>query len=177
MWIISTRLRGGGVGGWGEPHRILWPSVMRQTDSWGKLLEQAHNCGRLGDWLKGLICMPLSSPTNSQEAPVDKVTSVSLPVCQPGMKTDQTADSRLGQCRRSPCSWSCARWWPQIHVRGDGHPGSPTQGQETKLHLNHLRPHMAGCICCFAMETPSSQTQILHLLHRLQLVTGAVCSI
>lgn len=40
--------------------------------------------------------MLLSSPTNSQEAPVDKVTSVSLPVCQPGMKTDQTADSRLG---------------------------------------------------------------------------------
>lgn len=105
---------------------------MRHTNSWGKLLDWAHNCRQLCDWLKGLICMLLSSPTNSQEAPVDKVNSVSLPVCQPRRKTDQTAHSRLGECRRRPCSWSSGQWWPQIHVRGDRHPGSQMQGQKPK---------------------------------------------
>lgn len=50
----------------------------------GKEISRAHNCRQLGDWLKELICMLVSSPTNSQEAPVNKVTRVSLPVCQPG---------------------------------------------------------------------------------------------
>lgn len=105
---------------------------MRHTNSWGKLLDWAHNCRQLCDWLKGLICMLLSSPTNSQEALVDKVNSVSLPVCQPRRKTDQTAHSRLGECKRHPCSWSSGQWWPQIHVRGDRHPGSQMQGQKPK---------------------------------------------
>lgn len=78
MGIISTSRR---EGTWNEPSWTLWPSAMRETNSWGKWLDQAH-CWQLGDGLKELICMLLSSPTDSQEAPLDKVTSVSLPLCQ-----------------------------------------------------------------------------------------------
>lgn len=44
--------------------------------------------------LREAIYMLLSSPTNSQEAPVDKVTSVRPPACRPRLSTDQTRNSR-----------------------------------------------------------------------------------
>lgn len=94
MQIINTRPpqgKGGSLTIRYETHQLQ-----------GKVSRRGSQLRQPGGWLKELICMLLSSPTDSQEAPVDKVTSVSLPVCQPHAENGSNAPQTFRRVREKP---------------------------------------------------------------------------